>query len=347
MGTFPIAVNMAYGLEHIAKIAGVSKSTVSRVINNQPNVSEHTRKRVLDAIHASGYRPNNAARALVTRQTRILSVVIPMALSETFTDPYFPALIQSITLAANERNYAIMLWVANSTDEEARYCERILNNGLFDGIIVASAVDDDPLLRQIVPTNVPHVLVGPPQQEVECSVDVDNRSAACEAVTHLIRLGFQRIGTVTGPLNTGAARNRLEGYRDALREGSLTLDDTIVVSGNYDEASGYAAMKQLITQRVDAVFCGSDMIASGVLRALLDSGLRVPDDVAVVGFDDMPFAATTNPPLTTVHQPIDELGRTAAELLIGLIEGEPLQPKQIVLKAHLIIRSSCGAAKIA
>lgn len=338
---------MISSLEHIAKIAGVSKSTVSRVINSHPNVSERTRQRVLDAIRTSGYRPNRAARALVTRQTRVISLVIPIALSATFTDPYFPALIQSITLAANERNYAIMLWVGNSSEEEDRYTERILNNGLFDGIIVASAVDDDPLLKRITPSKFLHVLIGPPQQQVENYVDVDNCSAACAAVTHLIQLGLKRIGTITGPLNTGAARDRLTGYRTALEQGGVAVDEALIVSGNFDEASGYTAMKCLIEYHVDAVFCASDMIASGALRALLDAGLHVPDDVAVVGFDDMPFAATTNPPLTTVHQPIDELGRRAAELLISLIEGEPVPSKHVMLTAHLIVRSSCGAAKIA
>ncbi|MCC6803061.1 MAG: LacI family DNA-binding transcriptional regulator [Anaerolineae bacterium] len=339
---------MNYGLEDIAKLAGVSKSTVSRVINNQPNVRERTRQRVLDAIRAIDYRPNNAARALVTRQTRVLSLVVPIALAETFTDPYFPALIQGITLAANERNYAIMLWVGQSSEEEEeRYCERILSNGLFDGVIMASAVDSDPLLRRIVPSQYPHVLVGPPQQDVQLCVDVDNRSAACEAVTHLVKLGFQRIGMVTGPLNTGSARDRFDGYRDALTNNGRAVDLALVVNGNYDEISGFSGMNTLIERRVDAVFCGSDMIALGVMRALLKAGLRIPEDVAVVGFDDMPFAATTNPPLTTVHQPIDLLGRTAAQLLISLIEGEPLPTNHVVLQAHLVVRSTCGAARIA
>jgi LacI family transcriptional regulator len=338
---------MNYGLQHIAKIAGVSKSTVSRVINNQPNVSEITRQRVLEAIHESGYRPNEAARALVTHQTRVLSIVIPTALSATFTDPYFPALVQSISMAANERNYAIMVWVGNSAEEADRYCDRILNNGFFDGVIVASAVDDDPLLKRLVQTELPHVLIGPAQQQVLCNVDVDNRSASCEAVTHLLNLGCRRVATITGPLHTGAARARLDGYLDALKQARMTVDESLIQHGNFDEASGYAAMKMLIEQHIDGVFCASDMMALGALRALLDSGLHVPDDVALVGFDDMPFAATTNPPLTTVHQPLAELGSKAVNLLMSLIEGEPLPSKQMILKAHLIVRSTCGTSKIA
>ena len=338
---------MNYGLEHIAKLAGVSKSTVSRVINNQPNVSANARQRVLEAVHQSGYRPNKAARALVTQQTGVLSIVIPLALSATFTDPYFPALIQAITLAANEHNYAIMLWVGNSAEEEDYYCDRILNHGFFDGVIVASAVDDDPLLQRLAETGFPYVLIGPEQENVEHHVDVDNRAGACTAVTHLLDLRCDRIGTITGPLNTGAARERLRGYSDALENAGIPLDDSLVVNGNYDEAQGYAAMNRLIERGVDAVFCASDVMALGALRALLDAGLRVPDDVALVSFDDMPFAATTHPPLTTVRQPISELGRQAVELLINLIEGTPPPAKQVILTAHLIVRGTCGAAKIA
>ncbi len=338
---------MNYGLQHIAKIAGVSKSTVSRVINNQPNVSENTRQRVLEAIQTSGYRPNEAARALVTHQTRVLSIVIPTALSATFTDPYFPALVQSISLAANERNYAIMLWVGNSAEEADRYCDRILNNGFFDGVILASAVDDDPLLKRLVQTELPYVLIGPAQQQVLCNIDVDNRSASCDAVTHLLKLGCRRVATITGPLNTGAARDRLAGYRDALGQAGMTVDDSLIEERNFDEASGYGAMTRLIERKIDAVFCASDMMALGALRALLDSGLHVPNDVALVGFDDMPFAATTHPPLTTVRQPLAELGRKAVNLLMSLIEGEPLQTKQVTLTAHLIVRSTCGATQIA
>ncbi|HVU13433.1 MAG TPA: LacI family DNA-binding transcriptional regulator [Phototrophicaceae bacterium] len=338
---------MNHGLETIAEIAGVSKSTVSRVINDQPNVSAKTRQRVLEAIQQSGYRPNQAARALVTRQTGVLSIVIPQAVAATFTDPYFPALIQSITLTANEHNYAIMLWVGNNAEEEERYCDRILKNGFFDGMIIASAVDNDPLLQRLVGSKLPYVLIGPPQAQVEYSVDVDNRAVAHEAVSHLLSLGYQRVGTITGPLHMGVSRCRLQGYYDAFEQTGVGVDETLVAHGNYDESSGYTAMTTLIERGTDAVFCASDTMALGALRALLEAHLRVPEDVALVGFDDMPFAATSHPPLTTVHQPIDELGRTATNLLISLIEGAPIQTHHLVLTAHLIIRHTCGAAKIA
>ena len=338
---------MKLGLEYIGKIAGVSKSTVSRVINNHPNVSRDTRERVLEVIRVSNYRPNKAAQALVTQQTRVLSVFTPQAAASTFTDLYFPALIQSIILAANQHNFAIMLWLGNSVEEEERYCERILNHGLFDGVIVASVVDNDPLVARLLQSVMPYILIGPPLHGAAFFADVDNCSGAKEAVEHLLRFGYKQIGTITGPISMGAARNRLQGYLDALTQAGIPIDERLIAAGNFDKASGYDAMTLLIKRGVDAVFCASDMMALGAMNAAHAVGWRIPEDVALVGFDDMLFAETLRPPLTTVHQHINELGMKATELLIRLIEGEPLQVTQVMLTAHLIVRSSCGAAKIA
>lgn len=334
---------MSPGLEKIAQLAGVSKSTVSRVINDQPNVNPQTRERVLKIIREVNYRPNRAARALVTQHTRVLSVVIPQALASTFTDPYFPGLIQSISLTANQHDYAIMLWIGDSAEEEGRFCDRILDNSFFDGVLIASAVDDDPLLRRLAGTSVPHVLIGPPQQGVRNYVDVDNRNAACQAVSHLIKLGYRRIATITGVLRLGAARARLQGYRDALCSAGIEIDERLIVEGHYDELSGYQRMLELLPLGIDAVFCASDVMAFGALRAAADSGLSVPRDVAIVGFDDIPITPINQPALTTVRQPIAELGSKATEMLIRLIEGVPLEQPAVVLPAHLIIRSTCGA----
>lgn len=333
---------MKYNLKDIARLAGVSKSTVSRVVNNQPNVNERTRQKVLDVIRQHNFRLNTAARALVTQQTRVLSVIIPQPLASTFTDPYFPSVIQSVSKVANEHDYAIMLWIGNDMEEEDRFGERILMNGLFDGALIASAVDNDPLVGRLSKAGFPYVLIGPPQFAHANYVDIDNRTGAYQAVVHLIGLHRRRIGTITGPSNMGAAKDRLCGYRNALSDAGVSYDANLVYEGNYDEPSGYQGALALLRQHVDAIFAASDMMALGVLRALTDHDVKVPDDVAVVGFDDMPFSSHTKPTLTTVHQPIAELGADAARTLIRLVEGQLVEPYQVIFPAHLVVRESCG-----
>jgi LacI family transcriptional regulator len=334
---------MSNSLEDIARIVGVSKSTVSRVVNNHPNVSQQTRERVLAAIREHNFYPNTAARALVTQRTHVLSVIIPQALSSTFTDPYFPALIQSISVTASQHDYAIMLWIGNTEEEEERFLGRIISNRFSDGVLVASAIDGDPLIRTLTESEIPFVLIGPPQTGVTHWVDVDNLTSGRMAVDHLIKLGYRRIATITGPLNMGAAQHRLRGYREALQDAQIPVDERLIASGNFDESSGYRAMRQLLEVGVDAVFAASDTMAMGALRAISEANLCVPGDVAVVGHDDLPFAANTTPPLTTVHQPVSDLGSSAADLLIRLVEGTLNGQESISLSAHLVIRGSCGA----
>lgn len=334
---------MKQGLEQIAKMAGVSKSTVSRVVNNQPNVNEKTRQRVMEIIRDANFRPNKAARALVTQHTRVLSIVIPQPLAATFTDPYFPRLLQSISAKANQRDYAIMLWIGDNAEEEGRFSDRILNNSFFDGVLIASAVDDDPLLGRLVGAGFPYIIIGPPQPGVPHYVDVDNVRGARDAVRHLINLRYRRIGTITGVLNMGAARNRLRGYEDALTEAGMPVDPALILPGDYSETKSYEAMRHLIALGVDAVFCASDVMALGAMRAINDAGLQVGGDIGVVGFDDMPFSATLQPGLTTIHQPIDELGDRATDILIRMIEGQSIPSDHVFLPAHLIVRQSCGA----
>jgi LacI family transcriptional regulator len=337
------ATVMKHNLKDIANLAGVSKSTVSRVVNNQPNVNVHTRQKVLDVIRQNNFRLNSAARALVTQQTRILSVIIPQTLASTFTDPYFPSVIQSVSKVVNEHEYAMMLWIGNDTEEEERFGERILMNGMFDGALIASAVDNDPLVERLSKADFPYVLIGPPHFENANYLDVDNCTGSYRGVVHLISLRRTRIGTITGPLNMGAAKDRFSGYRNALADAGFPYDSALVFEGNFDESSGYLGAQALLQQHVDAIFAASDMMALGALRALSENGVRVPEDVSVVGFDDMPFASHTKPALTTVHQPIAELGADAARTLIRLVEGQLVEPYQVIFPAYLVVRESCGA----
>lgn len=330
-------------LVEIAKHAGVSRSTVSRVMNEHPSVDSETRARVLSVAEKLNYSPNAAARSLAAGRTQILGLAIPTGVSTLFTDPYFPLLIQGITSACNAHNHSVMLWLAEP-EHERRTIRQILQGGLIDGVILASALMDDPLLEALLKRGLPFVVIGRhPSEDPVSYVDVDNRSGVREAVSYLLRLGYKKVATITGPKNMIAGSDRLEGYLDALRERRIVVDPDLIVEGSFQEEGGYVGMQQLLPHEPDAVFIASDAMALGAMRALRDAGKSVPEDVAIVGFDDLPIAAHTDPPLTTIRQMIPRLGSTAAETLIDLIARPGAQARRIVLPTELVIRASSGS----
>lgn len=331
-------------LEEIAKLSGVSRSTVSRVVNNDPNVGEATRERVLKIIQQANYHPNVAARGLAAGRTRILGLVIPMGVSALFTDPYFPLLIQGVSAACNTHDHSVMLWLAEP-EYERRTIRQIMHGRFVDGVIVASMLMDDPVVQALLEGDLPFILVGRyPTNDGVSYVDVDNQNSTREAVTHLLRLGHRRVATITGPLTMIAGADRRDGYLAALKDRGLTVEPELIVEGDFTESGGYAAMRQLLPRQPEAVFVASDTMAVGALRALREVGCRVPDDIALVSFDDMPFAAHAEPPLTTVRQPTHRVGVIAAEMLIDLIEDPESGPRRIILPTELVIRASCGAS---
>jgi LacI family transcriptional regulator len=330
-------------IEQIAKLSGVSRSTVSRVLNNDPNVKETTRSHVMEVIKRTNYRPNVVARRLASGRTHIIGLVIPTAVSALFSDPYFPSLIQGVTSACSAREYSVMLWLAEP-EQECRTIGQIANNGLLDGVIIASSLMEDPLQQTLLEIGMSFILVGRHATDRTVSyVDVDNFNSAQEAVAYLLRLGRRRVATITGPHNMIAGADRRAGYEAALRERGLAVDAALIVEGDFTEMGGYMAAQQLLPQAPDAIFVASDSMAIGALRALREAGRSVPEDVAVVGFDDMPFAARANPPLTTIRQPIQRTGQVAADTLMEMIEARTTQPRRIILPAELVIRTSCGS----
>jgi LacI family transcriptional regulator len=336
---------LSKNLEDIARLAGVSRSTVSRVINDDPHVGNDTRARVLEIIKQANYQPNMAARGLAAGRTRILGIVIPRGVADLFSDPYFPLLIQAISSACNARDYSVMLWLAEP-EHERRMIRKILYSGLIDGAIVACALMDDPLVGAFAEGRLPFILVGRHAGGGAVSyVDIDNVSASRDIVLHLLRLGYRRVATIAGPRNMIPGVDRLEGYVTGLRQRGLVPDPNLIVEGDFTEAGGRAAMQRLLPHAPEAVFAASDMMALGALRALRESGRQVPEDVAVVGFDDMPFAARTDPPLTTVRQPIHRTGVTAAETLIDMLDHPDATPRRIILPTEIAVRESCGAGR--
>lgn len=330
----------------IAKQSGVSRSTVSRVINDDPNVNVNTRQRVRSVMQNLNFQPNAAARGLAAGKTRILGLVIPMGVAALFSDPYFPQVIQGITAACNQHDYSTMLWLAEP-EYERRTIQQIVSAGMIDGVIVASALTDDAVIDAVHARHIPFVLIGRHPVHTDITyVDVDNRMSSRDAVLHLLRLGYTRVATIAGPLNMIGGMDRLAGYKDALKARGRMADARLIAVGDFSEESGYEAMKELLAHAPDAVFVASDTMALGALRALREAGKKVPDDVALVGYDDMPFAARTDPPLTSVRQPIHRAGFVAAETLMELIQEEDYAPRRVILPTELVIRESCGARRM-
>jgi DNA-binding LacI/PurR family transcriptional regulator len=337
--------NRHLNLEDIAKKAGVSRSTVSRVINNEPHVNVKTRERVLDVIAHEGFRPNPAARMLVTQRTRVIGIVIPGTLNIVFEDPYyFPTLLQGVAEITQQQDYGMLLWLGQAGEDEERFYNRIVQNRLMDGLIVASATVDDPLITRLVEMGTQFVMVERPARHHESIsyVSVDNVKTAQIAVEHLINQGRRRIATITGALNNVDGLDRLEGYKLALDEAGIALDSNLVAEGRFTRRSGYLAVKKLLKYAPDAIFAASDLMALGALDALKEANLRVPEDVAIVGFDDLPSGLHSSPPLTTMRHPIQQKGAMATSMLLDIIEGNITSPRQILLPTQLVIRKSCG-----
>lgn len=339
-----LAVSLAVTIEEIARLAQVSRSTVSRVINNHPNVRQQVRERVLEVIREHDYAPNAAARSLASARSRVISALIPRSAAQIFADPFFPTIIQGISESSAANGYFLMLAMLTAELEQGFY-NQVLRGRYVDGLIMLSHDIDDPLLPQLLRDPTPLVLIGRhPYLSGLAWVDVENRDGARQATMHLIRLGHRRIATVTGPLMMTAGLDRRDGYKQALVEAGIPIEPDLIVEGDFTEEGGYQAMRRVIAlpDRPRATFVASDTMAAGALHALRQAGLRVPEDMAVVGYDDLAAAAQTSPPLTTIRQPISEMGAAAVRALIEQIE-EPTAPRTAVrLATTLIIRDSCG-----
>lgn len=331
-------------LEKVADLAGVSRSTVSRVVNNQAGVRDDVRRHVQQVIEDTGYRPNLAARALASNRSGIISLVVPHTFSTLFMDPFFPRLIKGITLACNQNDLSLSLFLFHSEDEEEKLTKRIANISIVDGVIIASSQFEDPLIPHLIANDVPLVVIGRQDKYPEINfVDVDNFNGAYVATTHLLRCNHLSIAHIAGPQNMVSGVDRLAGYKRALVDRGHTFRDELVIEGDYTEAGGYAAMRQLLATGPEAVFAASDQMALGAIRAIREAGLQVPQDIGMVGFDDLLPAGSMHPRLTTIRQPVARIGREAVNILNDVIKNGPTPPNRIILDAQLVIRDSCGA----
>lgn len=325
-------------LDEVAERAGVSRSAASRVINKAPHVSRATRDAVERAIKEMGYLPNRTARALATQQTGIVALAVSHDDPELFADPFFAQVIVGVSAALEETDLHLLLCLASSKRGRSRLTNLLHTRGV-DGIMLMALHGDDPLTHIVGRAGLPAVYGGRPLHfEPQWYVDSDNLGGARLATEHLIGLGRTRIATITGPLSTDVGRARHRGYREAMIMAGLTPYAT--AEGDFTEAGGAAAMKALLDSHpdLDAVFAASDNTAAGALRVLIDAGRSVPGDVAVVGFDNLGTAERTDPPLTTVHQSVQALGKEMTRMLVALIAGH--EPPSIILPTRLVLRDS-------
>lgn len=323
-------------IEQVAALAGVSRGTASRVINNEPYVSAAARSAVLKAVRQLGYVPNQAARSLVTRTHETVALVVSGDDLDLCDDPFFAEVILGINTVLSDTDLEMMLLLGAAGKARERLRRR-LKSGQLDGVMLLALQGADPLCQLVKQSGAPTVYGGrtlsggdPPY-----FVDADNRGGARTAMEHLISCGRKRIGIITGPMAKEVSRARLNGCLDA-----IDGDQPLIETSDFLESGGAQAMERLLEAdpELDAVFAHSDTMAAGALRTLRRLGRRVPDDVAVVGFDDLPWARHTAPPLTTVNQPIRALGAEMARMLIALIGGN--KPSSLVLPTRLVVRSS-------
>ena len=328
---------MARTIDELAALSGVSRATVSRVLNGG-SVSAKTRLRVEAVLDEANYRPNLAARSLASGRSNVVGVVMHIDSHLLFQDPYFSQLMQGMSTELADHSAGMMLWLGNRSKEDT--LGGILSMGLIDGVVVTANDLDDPLVDGLLASSLPVVLVGHRKADRTASyVDVDGVHAADAMTAHLISIGRVRIGHITGAPRNVAAVDRLAGYRQAMHRAGLTADD-LIVEGDFNTPSGISGAATLLDRGVDAIFCANDAMALGALETIRSRGLRVPEDVALAGFDDLEFAARLDPPLTTVRQGVREQGAEAVRNLFQLIEDRDRSPRRVLLPTELVIRQS-------
>jgi len=332
--------------QDVADKAGVSRTTVSLVLNEVPGaqISQQTRQRVIRVASELGYVPDAAAQALASRRSRIIGLILTRRTQHIISDAYITQTLDGLLEVAHQNDLRLMIDIIQPYHQEEAYWEMVRSKRI-DGILLSGPRFDDKALNLLEKEGFPTVLIGQlPDSEFYC-VDVDNCAAARTAVNHLINLGHSKIACIiNAPASYSSATDRLKGYREAIESAGFDFIPDLIRYGDFDVESGYNQMRSLLQSGVSfsAVFVASDLVALGAKAAIREHGLGIPDDIAMVGFDDLPIAKYFSPPLTTIHLPAIELARQAGELLIRLLKNDHPKRRQIILDADLVIRESCG-----
>ena len=326
----------------VAEQAGVSIQTVSRVLNNRPDVSTGTRQRIQDIIKQMGFQPFSNARGLSSKHTYTLGLV-----AANFSDFWFSQILTGAEKETREHGFFFMLGSLTCNPEDEPEFLRLLTERHVDGVLFirASCAEETEHLNRLKESGIPIVTTGncPPESGL-AMVDVDNVSGGSKATEYLVNLGHTRIAMLSGPPEWRAARDRTEGYLQALQEAGVPANPDLIIEGTWQYKSGYLGAKALLEKKVPftAIFAQNDLMARGAISALHEAGQRVPEDISIIGYDDIPEAEFSDPPLTTIRQPMEEVGRAATRLLILMVEDPDTTPNQILFDTELIARSSCS-----
>lgn len=332
-------------IRKVAELAGVSVATVSRTLKSPDVVTPATRAKVLEAVEAAGYEPNMIAVQFRSRRTRNLVVLVP-----TIANTFFARVISGIQEAAHQRDYRVLLCNTLGREDSEEAYARMVTRRQADGVIQLRAYN--PFSGSHLPTGAPLPMVNACEvlDNAPCpTVKLDNRTAARSLIEHLIALGHRRIGMIKGPRRSPLTRDRVAGYRDALDAAGIVIDETLMLPGDFTPKSGFDAAASLVhgPNRPTAIFCESDEMAIGALQRIKQAGLSVPDDISVVGFDDIAFASYSDPPLTTISQPAEAFGREAVAMLIDVLEDRMPETSHLVLPYELVIRESTTTIDVA
>ncbi|WP_432546098.1 LacI family DNA-binding transcriptional regulator [Kineococcus sp. SYSU DK004] len=329
-------------LESVAARAGVSRATAGRVLAGSTKVSPAAREAVLHAAAELRYVTNQAARALVTRRSGSVALVVVEPVERFFSDSYFPLVLSGAQSVLAQREVQLVLVTLSTAAERERF-ERYARGGHVDGAILVSVHGPDPLPDHLREAGIPVVLSGRPYDDASAVpwVSADNVGGARVAARHLLESGCRRVATVTGPMDMRVGQDRLAGFEEELRAHRRRPSRRLVATGDFSVAGGRAATEELLERLpdLDGLFVANDLMAAGALQALAAAGRSVPGDVRVVGFDDAPLAAAATPPLTTVHQPVVEMGRELARMLLVMVDGSPA-PAPVVVGTELVRRAT-------
>lgn len=329
-------------MRNVAELAGVSVTTVSHVVNNTRTVSPQTRQRVEEAMRDLGYRPNVLARSLRRGKTHTIGIILP-----DNTNPYFAEVARGIEDASFSQGYSVILCNSDNDLDKERFYTNVLLEKQVDGIIFLAAGLSSDTIHNLQKRGIPLVLVDRRVPDVDVDyVLADNQQGAWQAIRHLIDFGHHSIACIAGPAGVQLSRERIEGYRLALKSAEINFDPQLVIEGDFKYQSGYSAAREIFERGIPptAIFACNDLMAIGVYRYAHEVGLHIPEHLSIVGFDDVHLAAYTNPPLTTVRQSKQEMGSLAVKLLLGRMTQQDLTPRVEILDTQLVIRGSAARA---